>query len=486
MSSAFDIPTPPSPYAVLRRIWHSPTVMTWASIGARLLGFAAVLPLVLSRFSAAEITVWYLFTSIIALQAVADAGFAPTCARAVAYAYAGATSLDAPSASADSATRAPNLVLLSRISATAHVVYDRLAIIGVCVLGVGGSLALIRPMSQLSSPLTGWLAWCAVLIATAIALWSNYYAAFLQGMNQIAILRRWDTITALGSVFTSVAVLLFGGKLLPLVLANQCWVLVVAIRDRQLVARLSIARAGLTREKHLDDEIFHGLWSRAWRSGVGIGMSRGVAYASGIVFAQFASAGAAGSYLVAFRLMQALSEISQAPFYSKIPQLARLRSEGRFAAQIKLAARGMRLSHWTFVSGFVLLGIAGPSALRLVHSHVAFPAALLWFWMGLAVLAERYGAMHMQLYSTTNHILWHVANGITGAITILATVALIFSLGVYAFPIASLIGSMSFYSWYSARLVYRNFDIRFFPFELRTSVGPICVTLLFGLLAALA
>jgi hypothetical protein len=109
------------------RLWHSPTIMSWGSIVARLLSFAVVLPLLLRRLTAPEVAVWYVLTSIQAIQAVADLGFGPTFSRAFAYALGGATGLGIkPVFAKPTRSAAPNWPLLARIRSTARAVYARL------------------------------------------------------------------------------------------------------------------------------------------------------------------------------------------------------------------------------------------------------------------------------------------------------------------------------------------------------------------------
>ena len=57
------------------RVWNSPTMMTWLSYSTKALGLFIVLPLILKKFAAPEISLWYLFSSIIVLIGLADMGF---------------------------------------------------------------------------------------------------------------------------------------------------------------------------------------------------------------------------------------------------------------------------------------------------------------------------------------------------------------------------------------------------------------------------
>jgi hypothetical protein len=85
---------------------------------------------------------------------------------------------------------------------------------------------------------------------------------------------------------------------------------------------------------------------------------------------------------------------------------------------------------------------------------------------------ERFGAMHIQLYSTTNHIIWHLANGISGIIYIALVLPLYILFGVYAFPLGQIIANLMFYDWYSIKHSKDAFNIKIYDFEKTTSLPP--------------
>ena len=305
-------------------------------------------------------------------------------------------------------------------------------------------------MGALPDPSRGWVAWGIVLSVSGSVLWANVFAAYLQGLNKVALFRRWEALTSCGAILTSVVVLLMGGRLLALVVANQAWAIVNVLRNWQLSRVVEGGRFRTFRNTGLDPEVFSVAWPPAWRSGLGISFSRGVLYGSGLIYAQVAQAAALSTYLLAFRGIQMVNELAQAPFYSKLPVLARLRSEGRFAEQLGLAQRAMRLAYWTYAAGFVAIGVTGSGLFDAIGSRVEFPDSRLWALLGLGFFLERYGAMHIQLYRTTNRIVWHIATGVTGVIYLTVCLALLRPIGVYAFPVAVVAGNLGFYCWYSA------------------------------------
>jgi hypothetical protein len=100
--------------------------------------------------------------------------------------------------------------------------------------------------------------------------------------------------------------------------------------------------------------------------------------------------------------------------------------------------------------------------------------------MGVAIFAERYGAMHLNLYSTTNHIISHVANGVAGVLFVAVSMGLASRAGVFAFPLGLLVGNLGFYAWYSALHSYRAFHLRFWSFERGIVLPPLAIVLLYA------
>jgi hypothetical protein len=178
------------------------------------------------------------------------------------------------------------------------------------------------------------------------------------------------------------------------------------------------------------------------------------------------------SFLFSLRILQLLVVASQAPFYSKLPRLARLYAEKKMTEQLVLASRGMARSHWVYAAGIAAVGLLAQPGLTLIGSHAEFVARPLWFLMGAAFFVERFGAMHIQLYSVTNHIIWHKANGVSGLIYIALSWMLFPVTELYTFPIAILVAYATFYAWYSAQHSYSAFQLQFWTFERRTSLGP--------------
>ena len=463
---------------VFHSIWYSPTIMTWGSFLSKTLSLIIVLPLILTKFSVEEISLWYLFATFIGFQMLVDIGFSPTFSRFIAYAMGGTEVKNLSSPSGNSSGK-PNWQALELICSTMYAIYSKLCILWFFILAIVGSLSLMKPISLAQDVSLAWYAWIFIILTSTVTLYGNIYSSYLQGINQIALLRRWEILFSLGAATTSFTVLLSDGGLLSLVIANQFWAILNVFRNKLLSNFAEDGRFKNFSTRKQNREVLTAVWPSTWRTGIGTFTSYGLIQASGIIYAQVGNTSSVASYLLGLRLIQTVSSFSQAPFYSKIPIFSRLFSEGKKTELIKRAKKGMRLSYWSYIVGFILLGIVGKPLLNYIGSNADFPSLLLWSLFGITFFVERYGAMHINLYSASNHIINHIANSISGLIYLIVSLSLFDFFGVYAFPLGMLSGYLGFYSWFSALHSYREFSLNFFSFEKNTVIPPLSIILVY-------
>lgn len=468
--------------------WSSATLMTWGSLIIRMGGLALLLPLVLTRLETRQVLVWQMLSTITMMVNWTDFGFSPTFSRIIAFARGGGTLTDLYAAqpskakwpsSKDEVERALDI---RAVLGTQRAIYRRLIVCAMVIALVFGTSALWKPVSALKHPADGWLAWAFTASAALLTLANGANVSVLTGFDRIATARRVEAGCGVLQLGTTSLVTLAGGGLVAIVSCYSFWLIPMALLNRRYVAQLGLDLAAAGR-RGLDKGVLRAVWPAAWRSGIGILMSTGIIQASGLVYAQVAPPQDAAAYLLALRLLTVISQISQAPFYSRLPAMAHARGKQAFGEVVCLAKRGMAMAHWTFVAGALTVTIVAPWALELIGSSVRWPSYSLAALLSLAFFAERYGAMHMQLYSLTNHIIWHIVNGATGVVMILAALALWPLIGEHAIPLAMLIGYLGVCTWYASNLALDSLTLRRWSFEQETALWPGCV-LLVGIAAS--
>jgi hypothetical protein len=425
---------------IARRAWNSPTFTTWLSHLTRTGNLFLVLPLILNRFDASEVAIWYLFAGIISLGSLADFGFRATFIRLIALAHGGATHIGVVRHSPESrGPNGPNWSLVAELYSAMARVYRVTSALVLLGLAIGGTIALIRPVSQSPFPNSAWLAWSIVAATAAVEFWGKTYKNYLEGLSEIALVRRIEAVFRVGAIATSFAVMFWAPSLLNLVIANRVWGLANTARDRFLATRVHDRRLSSFADVPPRKEFLGQVWAPAWRTGISGLMSTGLSGLTGIWYAQIGSPAAVASYLLALKLVTEIRNFSNAPFYSRIPRITRLRARGAMHEFVADATRGINLAVLVFVVGVLLVGFSSSSLIDAVGSKTPFVPLHLWWLICVAFLLHRIGAFQMQLYLTTNHVIAHLVDGAAGLVFIAAVYLMLPRFGVSGFPLAMIL-----------------------------------------------
>jgi len=444
--------------------------MTWTSLGSRLLGFVILLPLILGNFTVEEANLWLIFQAIVALQSMVDFGFTPTFIRIISYARSGKGGVEADSNVSD--FWIGNEIAIPSVIGAMRSIYNRLAILAFALMAVVGSWAVMKPISLLEDTTIGWLAWVVIVASNSIIILGGRYGAYIQGINQIALYQRWQAVTGAVTICIAIFVLFVGGGLLHLVIIMQLGIIAGLIVSRRLA--IKYAPEGAWSNPIIKNEkIMGNVWPAAWRSGLGVAMTYGTLQGTGIIYAQVASVADAAAFLLAQRIVRMLSSFANAPFYTRIPDMARMYADGDIEELIESARVGMLKANWVLLSGILVVGLVAETLLALIGSHTSFISIDVWLLLGLATLIERVGAMHLQLYSVTNDIVWHVANGVTGVILICVIPIAYIWLGMLGLPLGIFAGYLFFYTPYSVYKTYSKFSMSPLHMDGLSSLVPI-------------
>ena len=139
--------------------------MTWLSYSAKALSLFGILPLVLKQFTEADVVLWYLFSTIIIMQSLADFGFRQTFSRLISYAYKGIKEISnnngiLPNETSDDE---PNEVLLNRIVASMLYIYKPLTAIVFFIMITLGTWFMYKPIGNSSNITQSWIRWVVLV-----------------------------------------------------------------------------------------------------------------------------------------------------------------------------------------------------------------------------------------------------------------------------------------------------------------------------------
>lgn len=451
---------------MIKKLWNSPTFMTWGNLSAKSSALVVLLPIVLSNFSQEDIVVWYLYFTIVSLQMLIDFGFLPTFSRLFSYSNSGTKIYEIKSINIkQDADGKPNKKSLYYVFLATKKIYLYMSIISFFLAITIGSFLVSDSIEKSTIPTESWLGWIFVIFIASFNLYANSYVAYLLGIDKVALVQRWQMITSLLSVISSSIIIFLTESLMYGIIGYYFWFIVNFVINYNL---FNIYFIDLKLNKNIK-KIFYLIkkiiWPTAWKSGLGIFMSNGIIQFSGMIVAKLETTQISASYLIALQIIRAISSFSQAPFYSRLPYFTKLFSQNDFKSLIIISKDRMKKSFFVYILMFFIVGLFANKFFEMINSNSTFVDIDLWILIGLAFLLERYGAMYLQLYTLTNHIIWHIANGITGVLMIFLVFLLHSYIGIYAFILSMLISYLLFFLPLVLYKSYKYYNLFFFKQE---------------------
>lgn len=467
---------------VFKNLYHSPTVMTWFSFSAKSLSVLIVLPLILSKFSKNEISLWFLFGILFSFQLVADLGFGSTFTRLISYAMAGLKNLDDINLKEPGSqeSKVPNLALITALNKKMGVIFIFLAGITTIFLGCFSFLFLDKPIENLETPQHGYYLLTLILVVLFLKIYSRRYVSFICGLNEVALLRRWEGFITYLQILSSIAVLILSENFIFLVINNQLWVLVGIVNTCYLQKKVSKDRFQSALERSdpliLKKEVFHKhVLSPSYRSGAGNFLSYGVNYLTFFVLIDFLSDDDLAIFLLTSKVASTISEFSRAPFYANLPAFARKFPLIAREELPSLVQNSINRSILLATAGLIIVSLLGEISLKILDGKIDNFNHYLWFLWSLNLLCERTGAMHFQMHSISNNVTWHKANLVYGILFVLITVSSIDFLGLFAIPVAMLISNVCYYTPCALNTTHKFYSYKFYNFN---AVALICLSLI--------
>ncbi len=460
-------------------VWESPVFMTWASFLARMITFLGVLPLILNRYSVEEVALWYSIVGIIVMGRYIESGFGVTLQRI--YSYLKPSSSHALGEVIDKSIAIDTDLKKMPIRAVHGIgqrVYALLALFYLLYFSLV-SVLFAAPIATSLGELNKFIIAVSLIgVFQALGLFSRKYEVYLSGSGQLAQCQRVMAFVSIIVITFLFVAMYVGLDFYVLMVISQLNPLFRIIVLRRLIKSRgnSIYKDSIFGEA--DSKIWEVLWESSWRSGLGGFIGGAVVNFIPMAIAAFVDPRVGASYLVGIRVLSAISEFSNAPFYAHLPTMNNLRANGKIDILIKYAQKGVQRSLLVFNCAILFVTLIGANVLNKIKNEVDFPTGVLWFLMTLAFFTQRYGAMHLQVYTTTNKVVWHWVNLIDAIVAVILIVCLFDSLGIIAFPLSMIIASLISYLPISLKLSLNSLNQSWWAFEKRGVVLPIGVFLL--------
>ena len=251
---------------MLKRLNNSAVVWSRIFNGIRLVSGIVLLPLVLRELSTADLGMYYVLLSLVALAPIIDFGFGPSIGRFVSYAMGGAATLHAQGVPIPGQTGTPNYNLLWQLLHTTRILYRYLALAILVIMGIWGTYLVELRIGETTSTLVTRLAWVITLASTVFDIYWNWWTTYLFGLNEVRVAARISVLAMSAKFALAAAMLLSGVGLLSVPIAT----LFSSLLQRGLARRECLARLkGHPPPAEFDvKNQLRILWPNSWRLGV--------------------------------------------------------------------------------------------------------------------------------------------------------------------------------------------------------------------------
>lgn len=464
-----------------KKILKSNTITTWLSYGSKSLNFLIVLPIVLKKFTSVDITLWYLISNFFLIILIIDSGFSNSFIRILAYGTVGNRNILNNDKVTISISNTYDFEFVNSVIIVMKSFYRNIILIMFITSFILGYIAFKTPVELSSNPTLGWYVCLILQFSFPLLIWGGVYSNILQGMNQIPSLRLGETVFNFLSSLTSIIILFLIPNLYYISISYIVWALLSVGRNYILVLNLKSLKI-----KKFDPSLFQiisgNVIKNSVKSGLGVLFSQGITSFMGFFYANKLSPDISANFLVTINLVNNLKTFAQAPFYSKIPYFSSLVASNKITELITMVKGSMRLVYFVFIALSIVIWYFLYYYSEYVGNSSFKPDLILYFLLVFGFLIERFGAMHIQLYSMSNHILWHVQNGTTGLIIIISTLVFFKYCSVMSYPIGLVIGNVFFYSWFGSFHSMRFLKIGFWEFEKNVFLPFLIIAIFIGIL----
>jgi Na+-driven multidrug efflux pump len=449
---------------MINRLYNSAVVWSWVFNGIRLVSGLLLLPLVLHELSTADLGMYYVLLSLVALAPIIDFGFGPTMGRFVSYAMGGAETLHAHGPPTPGKTGSPNYDLLWQLLHTTRALYRYLALAILVIMGIWGTWLVELRIHETSSLLITRLAWAITLASTVFDIYWNWWTTYLFGLNEVRAAARIGGLAMAVKFVLAAALLLGGAGLLSVPIAT----LFSCALQRGLSRRLCLARlqghpppAAVEVKKY-----FRILWPNSWRMGVQYVSGYLTINANTAICLAVFGLTANARYGLSLQIMGIAAGMAAVWPNTKFPMINQCHARHDYA-QVR---RILWPRVWLQTITFLLLAGAGvflgPALLKEFGSHKEMLSATWLVALMLGAFLDMQFVTWSTLIATGNRLTYLWPTVATNILSLVLSLALVHftSLGLGALVLGPLLAGLIFNYWYWPLFAARGIETTLFRF----------------------
>jgi hypothetical protein len=331
-----------------------------------------------------------------------------------------------------------------------------------------GVFFLKRQITSSSSPNLGFVVLGVYSLLSPIIIYGGIFSNQLQGYHLISKVKLAESIFNICTIFSNIFLLILFRNIYLLIINNLFWQLISVLYNRRLVRILISVNLENGQNPLLENNQKQNSFvirDDIKKTFIGSIFSQGIYTISIFVFSKLLEPDILATYLFAFNLIQNVRGFALVPFYSNLPMMATLAKGDNIQVLLKFAQRKMLIVYLVFTLLFLFFMILIKLSVFDGHTKIQLPNSQLWYLLGLAFFLERFGAMHLQLYTMSGDVIWHKANGLGGVLILLVWFLTFRFLNERSFPVALIVTYSTVYSYLSVLPSYKYLGTNFWKFE---------------------
>lgn len=416
-----------------------------------------ILPILLNRFSSDTLAIWYIFISIQSITNLLDFGLSSSFTRFFSYIFSGANKIEDIGIPKDYNNTQISIPVLHDLLYITKRSYLIIACIIFILLITFGTLYLnyVIDIVKNNNLLLTWLLFTSVV---SFAYYVNYYTIVIRGKGLITLNNIIVTSSRiLYLVFLIISVELGWGITSMVIALGASTICQFIICSNNYLSPNEKKELNQLGKKYYGNIKFRTIWTNAQKVGltsIGVFMLSQTGVLLSSIFLSLDDVAKLGLILQIFSVLVVISRVCLTTY---IPKISALWVKGGKDRIKKYFTVSQIVGYVIFISGLVICILFGNKFLYLIHSQTLLPDNWVIALYGMFYLMEITHGNCTTLISTKNEIPFYKSAILSGIVSIIITIVLLkLGIGIYAFPIGLILGSLPYNSWKWPLVVYRD------------------------------
>lgn len=425
-----------------------------------------IMPFILHMLTAEEVGMNYLMATVSSIVMLIDFGFGPQFGRNFSYVNSGAQTLLKEGVQ-QNAMGEINYHLLAVLLKTAKQVYQRLSVVALLLMLIGGTIYIYFVTDGFVSVRNSFWIWIVYSISVFFNFYYSYYTTLLTGSGMVAESSKATIYSRSIQIILNISMLYMGMGLFAVVIANLL---------APFIQRFYCYRVYFTKEikekinvqttKTEIKDTFDTIWYNAKKLGINFVGGYAITKLGMFLVGLYLPLAVVGGYGLLMQFANILTGVAVIMTNSYMPQFSNYRITGQLE-ELKALFSFTVLVYWgIMIVGSLVIIFLGAPILSLVQSNTYLPSQSLCAFYLFIITMEGNHSNFATLITTNNEVPFVPAALTSGAfIGILTFLVLQFTnWNLWGVVFVQGIVQLSYNNWYWPYWVLKDFKVNAFEF----------------------